>query len=150
MLPFLQKASLIDEAVSDEMRTKTARILEASGDRIKVAGDVLTYCDFFYRGDDQLGYDEKALQKRLRKPADAVELLEKFRDRLAAAEPFDIATLDKLMHDFVEAEGIKIGQIIHAVRVATTGKAIGPGLFDCLAILGKEACLARIERTLAV
>ncbi|HYW78170.1 MAG TPA: glutamate--tRNA ligase [Thermoguttaceae bacterium] len=149
VLPFLQKAGLIEETVSDELRTKTARILEASGDRIKVAGDVLSYCDFFYRPDDQLVYDEKALQKRVQKPADAVGLLEKFRDRLAVAEPFDVETLDKLMHDFVEAEEIKIGQIIHAVRVATTGKAIGPGLFDCLAILGKEACLARIERTLA-
>lgn len=149
VLPFLRKARLVSEPISDAVRMKTARILEASGDRIKVAGDVLNYCDFFYRGDDQLIYDEKALQKRLRKPADAVGLLEKFRDRLAAAEPFDAAALDKLMHDFVEAEEIKIGQIIHAVRVATTGKAIGPGLFDCLAILGKEACLARIERTLA-
>ena len=150
VLPFLQKAGLIDAPASDEIRAKTARILEASGDRIKVAGDVLAYCDFFFRPDDQLVYDEKAFQKRLRKPADAPGLLEKFRDRLAAADPFGVETLDKLMHEFVEAEGIKIGQIIHAVRVAVTGKAIGPGLFDCLAILGKEACLARIQRALAV
>ena len=33
---------------------------------------------------------------------------------------------------FVETEGIKIGQIIHAVRVAITGQAVGPGLFDCV------------------
>ena len=46
-------------------------------------------------------------------------------------------------------EGIKIGQIIHAVRVAVTGKGVGFGLFEALEILGRAACLARIDRALA-
>jgi glutamyl-tRNA synthetase len=50
---------------------------------------------------------------------------------------------------FVEAEGIKIGDVIHAIRVAVTGKSTGPGLFDCLALLGRMRCLARIDRALA-
>ena len=53
------------------------------------------------------------------------------------------------MHEWVAAEGIKIGDIVHAVRVAVTGKAVGFGLFDTLAILGRERCLARIDRALA-
>lgn len=52
------------------------------------------------------------------------------------------------MHGFVASEGIKIGQIIHAVRVAVTGKTIGFGLFDILAILGRQSSLARIDRAL--
>ena len=55
---------------------------------------------------------------------------------------------EQALHAFVEAEGIKIGQIIHAVRVAVTGKAVGFGLFEGLAILGREACLRRIDRAL--
>ena len=43
-----------------------------------------------------------------------------------------------------------MGDIVHAVRVATTGTAIGPGLFDCLSILGKDMCLRRIDRALAL
>ena len=38
--------------------------------------------------------------------------------------------------------------IVHAVRVAVTGKAVGFGLFDSLTILGRERCLARIDRAL--
>ena len=53
------------------------------------------------------------------------------------------------MHSFVEDQGIKIGQIIHAVRVAVTGKAVGFGLFEGLAILGRDACVARIDRAVA-
>ena len=38
--------------------------------------------------------------------------------------------------------------MIHALRVAVTGKSVGPGLYDCLAILGRAACLQRIDRAL--
>jgi glutamyl-tRNA synthetase len=37
---------------------------------------------------------------------------------------------------------------VHAVRVAVTGKTVGPGLYDCLAILGRERSLARLEKAL--
>ena len=57
-------------------------------------------------------------------------------------------TLEKLLQDFVQAEGVNVGQIIHALRVAVTGKAVGFGVFDSLAILGREHCLARIDRAL--
>ncbi len=146
MLPFLEQSGLVPTPAPEEIVAKLARIIEVSGDRIKVAGDILLYADFFFTADEVMEYDEKAFDKRLRKPADAAELLAKFRDRLAAAEQFDAASLEKLMHEFVESEDIKIGQIIHAVRVVVTGKVFGPGMFDCLAILGKESCLARIDR----
>ena len=44
--------------------------------------------------------------------------------------------------------GMKIGDIVHALRAAVTGQSVGLGLFDSLAILGKESCLARITKTL--
>ena len=53
------------------------------------------------------------------------------------------------MRDFVEAKGIKLGEIIHAVCVAATGKAVGFGMFETLAILGRDRSLARIDRALA-
>jgi len=147
VLPYLEKAGMV--AADDEVANqKVGPIVQAAGDRIKVAGDIVDYADFF-TADDQLTYDDKAFEKRLRKPEEAASLLGKFRDRLAAAEAFDAESLDRLLHDFVEAEEIKIGQIIHALRVATTGKAVGFGMFDTLAILGQASCLARIDRALS-
>ena len=52
------------------------------------------------------------------------------------------------MHAFIEARGIKVGEVIHALRVATTGKQVGLGLFDALALLGRDRTLARIDRAL--
>jgi len=149
VLPYLQQAGLVPSPPPDAVRATVRAILEAAGDRIKVSGDVLDYPEFFV-ADDALEYDEKAFEKRLRKPDDAADLLRKYRARLATAEPFDATTLERQMQEFVESEGIKVGQIIHAVRVAVSGKAVGFGLFETLAILGRERCLARIDRALGL
>jgi glutamyl-tRNA synthetase len=114
---------------------------------VKVAGDILDYDDFFV-ADEQLQYDGATLDKRLRKSAGAVELLVRFRDELNSIDPFTADVLEKAIHAFVAANGIKIGDIVHAVRVVVTGKPVGFGLFDTLAILGRDRCLSRISRAL--
>ena len=73
----------------------------------------------------------------------------KCRDRLATVEPFDAPHVEDAVKQFVEDEGIKIGDIIHALRVAVTGKGVGLGMFDTLEIVGKQGCLNRIDRVLA-
>jgi glutamyl-tRNA synthetase len=148
LLPYLHKAGLVLSPSAPEARAKLAQILLAAADRIKVAGDILDYESFFL-ADDQFPYDEQAFEKRIRKPPETARLLARFNEALARAEPFTAATLEKRLQDFVQAEGIQIGQIIHALRVAVTGKAVGFGLFDSLAILGREHCQARIARALA-
>jgi glutamyl-tRNA synthetase len=148
VLPYLQKAGLVTSPPPCDIGPKLTRILEAAGDRIKVAGDILDYADFFVP-DDRLPYVEKDVDKRLRQPAEAAPLLLKLRDHLAAAEPFDPSTLEKTVHDFITTEGIQIGQIIHALRVAVTGKSVGLGMFDTLALLGTESSLKRIDNALS-
>jgi glutamyl-tRNA synthetase len=146
VLPFLVRAGWLEGPVSPECRARVGQVVAAAGDRIKVAGDVLAF-DEFFTPDERLRYDEKAFAKRVRAEG-AVGLLAKFRDRLAVAEPFEPPALEQLINDFAACEGIKLGEIVHAVRVAVTGKAVGLGLFDTLAILGRQACLGRIDRAL--
>jgi glutamyl-tRNA synthetase len=147
-LLYLERARVVPAPAPEAARAKLAQIVQAAGDRIKVFGDVLDYAEFF-QADDQFAYDDKAFEQRLRKPARAAELLRKFRQRLEAQPAFDAAALETLMQDFVQAEGIKIGDVIHAVRVAVTGKGVGFGLFETLTVLGKASCLSRIDRALA-
>jgi glutamyl-tRNA synthetase len=148
VLPYLLRAGLVPAPAPAEVIAQLTQVVQAAGDRIKVAGDILDYADFFLP-DERLPYDDVAFDKRLRKPAEATRLLAKFKERLTTVEPFDARTLEKALQDFVQAEGIQIAQIIHAVRIAVTGKAVGFGLFETLAVLGREHCLARIERALA-
>ena len=83
---------------------RLARITTAAGDRIKMAGDILEYAEFF-AADDQLAYDEKAVDKRLRK-AGAAEMLSRFRERLAGLDPFDAASTEAELRSFLEDEGV--------------------------------------------
>jgi glutamyl-tRNA synthetase len=144
VLPFLEKAGWV-EAIDDDLRRYVGAIIAAAGDRIKAAGDILDYHEFFV-ADSELDYDDRAFEKRLLKPADALPLVTEFRARLAASGPFEAAGLEEEMRTFAEERGVGLGRIIHAVRVAVTGKAVGFGLFEALEILGRDRVLARIHR----
>jgi glutamyl-tRNA synthetase len=50
------------------------------------------------------------------------------------------------MRDFLEVRRLKLKDIVHPLRVAVTGKSVGFGLFDTLAILGRDRCLSRLDR----
>ena len=146
-LPFLNKASLASAGPAEDFVRKVETVVTAVGDRLKVFSDILDYKEFFVTN-EALVYDAKAFQQRLVDAPEAVGLLTALREKLATVEPFDAATLDVAVHAFVEANGIKIGQIVHALRIATTGRSVGVGLFDAMAILGRETCLARIDQSL--
>ncbi|MEX2560590.1 MAG: glutamate--tRNA ligase family protein, partial [Pirellulales bacterium] len=145
MMPYLVRAGLVPDPPPGEAFELLGRIVEAAGDRLKVFGDILAYADFFFN--DAFAYDPKAFDEHLGKPG-AAERLSRFKQRLAGVEAWDAESLERAMHDFLAAENLKIGAIIHTVRVAVTGKAVGPGLYDCLEILGRDKSLARIDRAL--
>ena len=123
-------------------------VIHHAGDRIKVAGDILDFTDFFMP-DDAFPYDEAAKAKRLAEPPEAIPLLREFRDELAKQDDFTHAALEQLMQRFLQSRNRKIAEIIHALRVAVTGKSVGLGMFETLEILGKERVLRRIDRTFA-
>src|SRR5262249_12682601 len=146
-LPYLEKAGLIPSPPTPEVREKVSAIVQAAGVRLRVAGDILDYRDFFIP-DEQLPYDEKAFDKCVRKPP-RPDLLPALRQRLAAAPAFDTAALESLIKSFAAEQGVELGAVVQPLRVALTGKGVHFGAFDILAIHGKERALARIDRALA-
>ncbi len=146
-LPYLQKAGLVDSPPPCDISGKISAVIQAAGDRLVVAGDILEFREFFV-GDDDFDYDEKAFDKRLRNAPDSVELLREFTAVLTTADPFDADSLETQLRQFVEAKQMKIGQIVHALRLSLTGKPIGFGIFETLEILGRDSSLKRIDRAL--
>ena len=145
MLPFLVKARLVADPVPPEAAATVRRVIEASGDRLKVGGDILAYADFFLVDEPPL--DEAAVKQRLAKPG-VRDLVTKYAAVIQNVEPFEPAALEEALKRVVEEAGVKVGDLVHAVRVAVTGKTVGPGLYDCLAILGKERSGARLQKAL--
>jgi len=145
MLPYLVKAGLVNENPPPAAVETLRRVIGAAGDRLKVAGDILVYADFFFL--DPLPREEAAVAKRLA-GAGVRPLLAAYAGRIGSLADFAPAELETALKDVVAEAGKKAGDLVHAVRVAVTGKTVGPGLYDCLAILGRERSLARIEEAL--
>ena len=146
-LPYLEKAGLVQSPVSEESRKRAKAVLEAANERISFAGDILEYEEFFLP-DDTIEFEEKAFRKRLVNANAQRELLKKFQGVLVNAEDFSTPGLETFLRDFAEQEGVGMGMIVHALRVSLTGKGVGFGLFEIMAILGKDSCLTRIDRAL--
>ncbi len=149
VLPYLQDAKLVSTPPPCDVAEKLEQILLAAGDRIKVAGDILEFDDFFIP-DEQLVLDQAAFAKRLGGDLLAQRLLSSYRALLESVEPFDAHSTEVGLKGLIESESVKINQIIHALRLAVTGKVVGFGMFETLATLGRTSVLARIDRALAM
>jgi glutamyl-tRNA synthetase len=145
VVPFLEREGLVRPPIDDPTRQRSEAVIEALGDRLKVFSDILKLGRYFFA--ETLAYDPDAVKKRLRKEG-VPQMLRELDEVLATVEPYDLPTLEKAVHDYAERTGRKMGDVVNPLRVATTGQGVGPGLYDCLFILGREACRSRIAATL--
>ena len=93
-------------------------------------------------------YEEAGVRKRWK--AESARLVRAYAERIAAVEAFDAASLETALRALAEAEGVGAGQIVHPVRLAVTGVTTGAGLFEMMEVLGRDACLRRLERAASV
>jgi glutamyl-tRNA synthetase len=77
-----------------------------------------------------------------------VESLTAARDALARAEPFTVENIEAALREVVESRGGKPGKVFQPVRVAIAGTTVSPGIFESVALLGRDETLARIDRAL--
>lgn len=142
--PFLQKAGLLPDSPSKDDLAKLNKVVESLGDRIKVASDILTYGYFFK---DDIEYDTKAFKKRVRK-GNIPELLAEFRPVLAELSEWTLESIEAALQRFAKSKEIGTGLLINALRIASTGSPAGPGVYDCLVIVGKDTVLTRIDASI--
>ena len=82
-------------------RTRIEAVITALGDRLKVFSDILKLGRFFFT--DSLVFDPDAVKKRLRKEG-VPAMLAELDQELAQVEPFDLATLEKAVHELCRAD----------------------------------------------
>ena len=91
--------------------------------------------------------DPKAFQKVICSNG-GVDCLKAAREALADAEPFTIENIESALRGVVENRGTKPAKVFQPVRVAIAGTTISPGIFESVALLGRDETLARIDRAL--
>ena len=76
---------------------------------------------------------------------DAPALLGKILNKLKTLENWSAEALEDCVKEFAETENLKLRSIAQPLRAALTGSNASPGIFDVLAVLGREESLGRIE-----
>ena len=143
VLPFLQEAGLVDEDVPPEKYEWIKAIVAAVGDRLKTLPQIIDYAGAFFV--DELEYDEKAVQKRLKNDS-VPQMLEDMKGIFQTTEPFDEAKLEEAIRTYSEEKELSGGKIIHPLRVALTGKPVGPGIFETIVLVGRERAIQRLDK----
>ncbi len=145
VVPFLKSEGLVEEPLSAPEESRIKAVIVALGDRLKVFSDILKLGRYFFSR--EITYDPEAVKKRLRKEGVAGMLTE-LSGLLEEVQPYDLPTLEKAVHDYALRTGRKMGDVVNPLRVAVTGQGVGPGLYDCLVILGRDVCRSRIAQAL--
>lgn len=114
--------------------------------RVKLPSEIGPAADFFFN--DEYVYDEKAVKKKLLKQG-VFQTLREVTDLFGSLELFDEASVNQVLHDYVERSGRGFGAVMPPVRIAVSGQQSGPDLAPVLAILGKEKVLERIQKTIS-
>jgi glutamyl/glutaminyl-tRNA synthetase len=118
--------------------------VEISAEKIQTLADFWPLVSFLFDGPAD---DPAAFEKTIGKDGGA-ETLRAAREALAEAEPFDAPTIETGLRHVVEARGVKPGKVFQPVRVAIAGSTVSPGIFESVALLGREETLARIDAAL--
>ncbi len=141
-LPDAQLAERLETYTGHEGLEAAARI---SREKIQTLADFWPLAGFFF---EEVQEDPKAREKWLDEQGLAV--LADIHDALAAAEDFDEGTVEQALTGVIERRGCKPRDVYQPLRVALTGGTISPGIFESVALLGRERSLRRIEAALAV
>jgi glutamyl-tRNA synthetase len=115
-----------------------------SEEKVQTLADFWPLAGFIFDGPTD---DPAAREKWLGEEGRAA--LADVRGALAEVEPFTAEGVEPALRAVVEARGAKPRDVFQPVRVALAGTTVSPGIFETLAVLGREASLERIDRALA-
>jgi glutamyl-tRNA synthetase len=113
-------------------------------ERIKLLRDAPSAADFFFLP-ELAPYDPAELIPQKGDAAMALRVL-KLAQEVLAGTAFDHDSLDQALRAAASHLGLKAGQAFQPIRVAVCGRKNAPPLFETMAVLGRETCLARIRQ----
>jgi glutamyl-tRNA synthetase len=141
LAPALEAAGLAAPSPGAPDRARIERAVDLVKPRARKLDDVIPQLRPFI--DQDVECDPAAVAKHFTAPGLAAHLAA-WRARLADVDPFEPAALEAALREVAEARGIKAGLLIHATRVAVTGQAVSPGLFEVMELVGRERAIRRI------
>lgn len=137
--PFFEKAK-----VPLILDTYACQVALSIREKAKTLKEIVTKSSFFFL--DLPQYDEKAVEKFLTN--DMRDILNELSQRFAALETFTEDAIKETVENFLQERELKLKTVAQPLRVAVCGTTASPGIYETLAILGKERVLKRLKHVL--
>jgi glutamyl-tRNA synthetase len=138
----LREAGYVEENPDAHTLAWIRTVIQTSQDRSRNAGELIANVSYYFQAPQQ--YDEKGVKKHFSHP-DVADRLDQLADALDTVVPFTVSNIERLYRGLAESWQVKAAQLIHPTRLAISGVTVGPGLFDIMALLGREECQERMR-----
>ncbi len=136
VVPFLEARGV---PILDDRKLRLA--IGTVRERARTLIEAAEAMDFYFR--TELVYEDKARSKFLT-PEQAPQL-EALAETLAKVDPFQASNIEQAVNGYLDTNHLHIKVIAQPARVALTGKAVSPGLFEMLEVLGRDEAIARLR-----
>ena len=152
-------AAELEPLVVEVLERNSASDLAADGARLRAAIDLVktrakSVTEFYSLVapyvSDEVTHNPEAVAKHWSDATQVRARLEEVRERFAALPEWDAVSLEKELRGVAKRHGTAAAKVIHPLRVAVTGEAVSPGIFEVLSTLGRDVSLRRIERAVHV
>jgi len=140
VLSYVPNGAALKAKVNDVTRAQLLQAMPGLKERAKTLIELIDSANFIF-ADRPLAMEPKAAAVLT---PETRALIGKLCAALTEVTDWSAATTEAAMRAFAEANGLKLGAIAQPLRVALTGKTTSPGIFDVLAVLGRDECLARL------
>jgi len=145
--PAVLRAELATESDLAARRDWYLKLIDMLRVRARTVDDVVRQAAPYFR--DAIEYDPEAVAKQWKDRAAAADVLEATAARLRTVEAWEPEPMEAALRQLAEELGVAGGKVFQPLRVALTGYAVSPGIFDVLVMLGRERSLARLDQAVA-
>jgi glutamyl-tRNA synthetase len=140
VLNYVPDRSDLKAKLNDTTRAQLLQAMPSLKERAKTLIELVDSAYFIF-ADRPLQIEPKAAALL---SAENRELIGRLRAVLETVTPWTAETTEAAMRSLAEANNLKLGAVAQPLRAALTGRTTSPGIFDVLAVLGREECLARL------
>jgi len=144
-IPYLKKDGLISEDDVNDRREYIKKVISLQQEKIKTLSEISQLSVYFFKDEINLTDDARKVLEKNRQ--DVNKVIGMFKNIILETGTEKSKVEERLRVD-MENAGIKPKIFMHIIRIALTGSTIGPGLFDIVETLGREACLKRLEKNI--
>jgi len=141
VLPHISGGSDIARKLTPVTRARMLAAMPGLKERAKTLVELIDSARFLF-AERPIDIDQKAMELL---GGDARKLLSSLAGELERVESWTPQTTEQVVRGFAEQAGMKLGAAAQPLRAALTGRTTSPGIFDVLAVLGKEESLARLR-----